>query len=186
MQSMRRADDTHNVRMTIWMLGHSTRSIDAFLGLVTSQHIDRLIDIRRLPRSRRHPQFDHVALARSLADVGIEYTHAPNLGGRRRPAADSANTAWQNDAFRGYADHMQTEVFARAIDDLVKRAETERLALMCAEAVPWRCHRQLVADALVARGVEVCEIESESRIRPHAMTGWARVEGQAVTYPGVA
>src|SRR5262245_12860155 len=132
---------THNGAMTIWMLGHSTRSIDAFLGLLTSQHIDRLIDIRRLPRSRRHPQLDHVALARSLGDVGIEYTHAPNLGGRRRPAHDSINTAWQNDAFRGYADHMQTEAFARAIDDLMERATTERLAFMCAEAVPWRCHR---------------------------------------------
>ena len=171
--------------MVIWTLGHSTRSLDAFLALLVAHDIQRLGDIRTIPQSRRHPHFGQAALARSLADAGIGYTHLPGLGGLRKPRPDSINTAWRHAGFRGYADYMQTPPFAEAIAELLRLAAIDRVAIMCAEAVPWRCHRQLVADALVARGVEAREIESPARTRPHALTAWARVDGERVTYPGV-
>ena len=171
--------------MVIWTTGHSTRTIEDFLGLLAAHGIQRLVDIRSIPHSRRHPQFGQTALAQSLGEAGIAYTHFPGLGGRRRPRADSINTAWRHPSFRGYADYMQTDAFAAALDDLAALAARERVAIMCAEAVPWRCHRQLVADALVAQGVEAREIESATRTRTHVLTPWARVDGRQVTYPGV-
>jgi uncharacterized protein (DUF488 family) len=171
--------------MVIWTTGHSTRPIEDFLALLAGHRIERLADIRTIPHSRRNPQFGQGALRESLADARIGYTHLAGLGGRRRPAPDSTNTAWRHPSFRGYADYMQTSAFRTALGELLALAANERLAIMCAEAVPWRCHRQLVADALVARGVEVREIESATSTRAHALTPWARVEGEQVTYPGV-
>jgi uncharacterized protein (DUF488 family) len=171
--------------VVIWSLGHSTRPIDAFLAMLTGHGIDRLADIRTIPQSRRHPQFGQAALARATGDAGIRYVHLPGLGGLRKPRPDSINTAWQNSGFRGYADYMQTPAFAAAVEELLALARAERVAVMCAEAVPWRCHRQLLADALVARGLEVREIESATKTRSHTLTQWARVRDAAVTYPGV-
>lgn len=172
--------------MVIWSLGHSTRPIETFLALLTGHGIERLGDIRTTPQSRRHPQFGQAALARSTGGAGITYVHLAGLGGLRKPRPDSINTAWRDAGFRGYADYMQTPAFAAAVDELLALAQSERVAVMCAEAVPWRCHRQLLADALVARGHEVREIESAMKTRPHVLTQWARVHGASVTYPGVS
>lgn len=171
--------------MTIWTTGHSTRSIEEFLGLLTPNGIQRLVDIRTIPKSRRHPHFGSEALARSLTGAGIAYTHLPGLGGLRKARPDSTNTAWRHAGFRGYADYMQTPAFDAALDELIALASSARVAIMCAEAVPWRCHRQLVADALVARGIEAREIESPAKTRAHSLTDWARVQDGRVRYPGV-
>jgi uncharacterized protein (DUF488 family) len=170
--------------MTIWTLGHSTRPIEEFLALLQAHDIARLVDIRTIPQSRRHPQFGQVSLSRSLEAARIGYTHMAGLGGLRKPRPDSINTAWRHSGFRGYADYMQTRAFAAALDELIARGARERVAIMCAEAVPWRCHRQLVADALVARGIDALEIESTTNTRAHALSAWARVEAGGVTYPG--
>jgi uncharacterized protein (DUF488 family) len=171
--------------MVIWSLGHSTRPIEAFVALLTAHGVERLVDIRTIPQSRRHPHFGQASLSRSLAEAGIGYTHLRGLGGLRKPSPSSINTAWQHSGFRGYADYMQTPEFAAALEELLAIAGRERVAVMCAEAVPWRCHRQLLADALVARGVEVREIESPTKTRAHVLTQWARVKDERVTYPGV-
>jgi uncharacterized protein (DUF488 family) len=144
----------------------------------------QLADIRTVPRSRRHPQFVREALAGSLPPAGMDYRHFPGLGGLRKPRPDSTNTAWRNEGFRGYADYMQTATFAQALDDLVQWA-AQPTAIMCAEAVWWQCHRQLIADALVARGVEVRHIISTAPPERHRLTDFARVEGARVTYPGL-
>ena len=141
-----------------------------------------LVDVRRYPGSRRHPQFEREALARALEGAGIEYRHEPDLGGHRQPRADSPNTAWRNAAFRGYADHTATPEFQQALARLL--AAPPRTAVMCAEAVPWRCHRQLIADALVARGVDVRHILGPRRVEPHVLHGDARVAPDGrVAYP---
>ena len=143
--------------MTVYALGHSNRSIEDFLDLLTANAIDDLVDIRAHPGSRKYPWFNQDRLASALAGQGIGYLHCAGLGGRRRPAAASvntaANTAWQNASFRAYADYMQTAEFAAALDGLVAITVGRRVAIMCTEAVPWRCHRRLVTDALLARGV---------------------------------
>ena len=144
--------------------------------------VPRLVDVRRYPVSRRHPQFAQEALARMLEGAGIEYRHEPGLGGHRQPRADSPNAAWRNAAFRGYADHMGTPEFEEALERL--RAAPPGTAVMCAEAVPWRCHRQLIADALAARGVAVRHILGPGRVEPHALHAAARVgEDGRLTYP---
>ena len=171
--------------MTIWSLGHSTRTFEAFRDLLVPHGITLLADIRTIPQSRRHPQFGKEALARELAAAGIGYRHFAGLGGLRKPRADSTNTAWRHAGFRGYADYMQTPAFGTAVDELMSLAQEQRVAVMCAEAVPWRCHRQLLADALLVRGVEVREIESAAKTRAHTLTEWARADGTRVTYPGV-
>ena len=171
--------------MTIWSLGHSTRTFEVFRDLLVPHGITLLADVRTIPQSRRHPQFGKDALARALTTSGIDYRHLAGLGGLRKPRADSTNTAWRDAGFRGYADYMQTPEFAAAIQELISLAREQRVAVMCAEAVPWRCHRQLLADALLARGVEVLEIESPARTRVRTLTEWARVDGTRVTYPGV-
>ena len=147
--------------------------------------IERLVDIRTVPRSRRNPQFDRTNLPRALAETGIHYEHRPGLGGLRHARKDSINTAWRNDSFRGYADYMQTAEFSHNIDELIADGAQERIAIMCAESVPWRCHRSLVADALTARGVEVRHIIAAGDPKPHSVTPFARVEGDRVTYPGL-
>jgi uncharacterized protein (DUF488 family) len=166
-------------------IGHSNRPIEEFLATLKAHGIERLIDIRTVPRSRHNPQFNRDALPGSLQQAGIAYLHMPSLGGLRHPRKDSINSGWRNDSFRGYADYMQTAEFENALDELIAIASRERTAIMCAESIPWRCHRSLVADALTARGERVEHIMSESKPSPHSMTPFARVENQRVTYPGV-
>jgi uncharacterized protein (DUF488 family) len=169
----------------LYTIGHSTRPIEEFVGLLRQHGIATLVDIRTIPQSRRHPQFGQEGLRASLADAGIEYLHMKGLGGLRKPLRDSVNGAWRNTAFRGYADYMQTPEFARCIDELVVVAAKAPTAIMCAEAVPWRCHRSLVADALLVRGEAVIDIVSSADTRPHALTSFARVVGRTLTYPAV-
>jgi uncharacterized protein (DUF488 family) len=173
------------VGATVFTVGHSNRSIEDFLALLKAHGIERLVDIRTVPRSRHNPQFNRDALPVALRRAGIAYTHMPSLGGLRHPRRDSINSAWRNDSFRGYADYMQTAEFETALDELIGIASGEKTALMCAEAVPWRCHRSLVADGLTARGEQVEHILSETRRNPHSLTPFARVESRRVTYPGV-
>jgi uncharacterized protein (DUF488 family) len=171
--------------VTVFTIGHSTRPIDQFLELLTAQSVQRLVDVRTIPQSRHNPQFGREQLSSSLDNAGIHYTHMPGLGGLRRPREDSMNTGWRNASFRGYADYMQTREFEESLEQCIALARQEQVALMCAEAVPWRCHRSLIADALLARGIDVREITSTTDARPHALTPWARVEGTKVTYPGL-
>jgi len=164
-------------------VGHSTRPIAEFVALLRAHGVTQLVDVRTVPRSRHNPQFNGDALARSLAAASIGYAHAAALGGLRSPRAGSPNGGWRNRSFQGYADHMQSDEFADAIEAVVALAGRERVAVMCAEAVPWRCHRSLIADALVARGVAACEIVSAKRLQPHRLTPFAVVAGERVTYP---
>jgi uncharacterized protein (DUF488 family) len=193
-------------RKTIYTVGHSTRSLDDFLALLRAHGITHLADIRTVPRSRRHPHFAGDALSKSLSEPGILYRHFPGLGGLRKPRADSPNAAWRHEGFRGYADYMETAGFDAALDELLAfgaNADQEpspsgggaqrvargggapRVVIMCAEAVWWRCHRQLVADALLARGVEVRHIMSAAAPAAHTLTSFARISGGKVTYRGL-
>ena len=167
-------------------LGHSTRPLDEFVALLQGHHVARLIDVRTVPRSRHNPQFNRETLPDSLKTYGIAYSHFPGLGGLRPKRKDSINMAWRNASFRAYADYMQTDEFARSLDEMLEIAAREQVALMCAEAVPWRCHRSLVADALFARGIAALEIINPERSQPHKLTPFALVEGTQVTYPAPA
>jgi uncharacterized protein (DUF488 family) len=167
----------------IFTLGHSTLPIERFIALLRTYGIERLMDIRTVPRSRHNPQFNDTALAESLTAAHIEYVPMKALGGLRRASKDSPNTGWRNPSFRGYADYMQTGPFQEALETLIGLGRDKRGAIMCAEAVPWRCHRSLVADALNARGVPAIEILSESDYRAHRLTPFARVDGIQITYP---
>lgn len=168
--------------MIVWTIGHSTRPIDDFLALLAREHIERLVDVRAFPGSRRHPQYNSEALARSLAGAGIEYLHRPALGGRRRAPKDAPATAWRNEGFQGYAAYMRTPEFRAALDELIARAGERRTVIMCSEAVPWRCHRTLISDALTARNIGVEHILDASTSR-HTLTSFAVVDGEEVTYP---
>jgi uncharacterized protein (DUF488 family) len=172
-------------RNFVFTIGHSTRPIDDFVHLLKSHGVQRVVDVRTLPRSRVNPQFGIARLPGWLRAAHIHYTHLPGLGGLRRPRPDSLNLGWRNDSFRGYADHMQTRAFKEGLHRCLELASVERVALMCAEAVPWRCHRLLIADALVARGIDALEIASDTRVRPHTLTPFARVDGTDITYPAV-
>jgi uncharacterized protein (DUF488 family) len=169
----------------ILTVGHSTRTAREFEDLLRAHEVNGIADVRRFPMSRRHPHFSRQALEASLASDSIVYRHIPELGGRRATQPDSVNTAWRHPSFRAYADHMATEEFARGLDVLLTLAENRRVAIMCAEAQWWRCHRQLIADALVARGIEVRHIMSAKSAPPHELTSFARVEGRDVRYPGL-
>jgi len=169
--------------LTVYTIGHSTRPTAEFVALLDAHGVRKLVDVRTIPRSRHNPQFNTDALAATLAAAGIGYVHMPSLGGLRRPKPDSINAGWRNVSFRGYADYMQTSAFAAAIDELIGIASSQPTAIMCAEAVPWRCHRSLVADALLVRGVRAVEIVSATRTTPHALTSFARVAGTEITYP---
>ena len=164
-------------------VGHSTRPIDEFIALLRAHRVTQLVDVRTVPRSRHNPQFNGDALAASLQAVGIGYAHAPGLGGFRHPAPDSPNAGWRNLSFRGYADYMQSPEFAENLFGLIELALHDRVALMCAEAVPWRCHRSLIADALLVHGVATCEIASERRLHAHRLTPFACVRGLEISYP---
>jgi uncharacterized protein (DUF488 family) len=167
----------------VFTIGHSTRTIATFISLLKAHGVERVIDVRALPRSRHNPQFNRDRLSPALHRARIHYRHLAGLGGLRHARHDSPNTGWQNASFRGYADYMQTAGFVSSLERCIALAEKERVVLMCAEAVPWRCHRSLIADALLVRGIETREIASAVRTRPHALTSWARVRGTEVTYP---
>ena len=169
----------------ILTVGHSTHSIEAFLALLAAHGVEQVIDVRTIPKSRRNPQFNTEALAAALRHAHVRYLHLPGLGGLRHPRKDSTNNAWRNDSFRGYADYMETPAFEDSLDRLVEASERGRTAIMCAEAVPWRCHRSLIADALLARGIEVEHIMTTTSRKAHAYIPFARVEGSKVTYPGL-
>ena len=167
----------------IFSLGHSTLPIERFIVLLKAYGIERLVDIRTMPRSRHNPQFNAEALAASLAAAHLDYTPLQALGGLRHARKDSPNTGWRNENFRGYADYMQTAAFQHALEMLLEMSRKDQVAIMCAEAVPWRCHRSLVSDALNVRGIPVVEILSERSERMHKLTPFARVEGTRITYP---
>jgi len=169
---------------TVFTVGHSTLPIDRFISLLSTYGIEELADIRKIPKSRRNPQYWSDALDGELKAASIDYIWLQDLGGRRQRAnPDSPNTGWRNKSFRGYADYMQTDAFERAIENLVDISRKKRTVIMCAEAVPWRCHRSLVADALCVRGIPVADIFSETNCRPHKLTPFAHVEGTRITYP---
>jgi uncharacterized protein (DUF488 family) len=167
----------------IFTVGHSTRSFDELVAILRAHGIERLIDVRTVPRSRHNPQFNRDALSRALHNRRLGYRHMKALGGLRHARANSVNAGWRNASFRGYADYMQTAAFERALARLIELAEQKPIAIMCAEAVPWRCHRSLIADALTARGYKVRNIMSVTSAKPHKLNPMARVQGQQITYP---
>ena len=170
--------------MTIFTIGHSTRSIEEFIDLLRSHGITQLVDIRTVPKSLKNPQYQQTVLRESLPSAGIDYTYLKELGGLRPKAKQSTNTAWRNQSFRNYADYMQTEEFTAGVVRLMELAKKSPTAIMCAEAVPWRCHRSLVGDALVVREVSVQDIMSATSVKPHTLTSFAVTNGTTVTYPG--
>jgi uncharacterized protein (DUF488 family) len=172
--------------LLVLTIGHSTHSIEEFIGLIEAHSVKRIVDVRTIPRSRRNPQFNSETLRASLHSAGIDYVPMPELGGLRHPSKNSINSGWRNTSVRGYADHMQTSEFQQAIDRLIQLAGHGRIAAMCAEAVPWRCHRSLIADALLVRGIPSEDITSRTRRQPHVLTPFARVEGLRITYPAYA
>ncbi len=165
----------------IFTIGHSTRTLDEFVRLLKREGVTHLADVRAFPFSRRHPHFNGEQLAPALTNEGIAYTHFPSLGGRRSARKDSHNSAWRNSGFRGYADYMETEAFRSALDSLMETGTRAPTAVMCAEAVPWRCHRSLIADALTARGVAMMHI-LDAGVKPHTLTSFARVVDGSVRY----
>ena len=164
-------------------IGHSSRTWPEFLKLLRAHHVHRVVDVRSIPRSRHNPQFNQETLRKKLRAARISYVHLRKLGGLRHARRDSPNMGWRNTSFRGFADYMQTPVFDAGLERLIGLARRKRSALMCAEAVPWRCHRSLIADALVVRKFRVEDIVSAGRARPHALTSFARVRGRRITYP---
>lgn len=172
-----------NAKPTIFTVGHSTRPLEEFIEMLKSHGVCRVIDIRTVPRSRHNPQFNRETLGAALRAAQIGYVYLKKLGGLRRAKPDSQNLGWHNASFRGFADYMQTGEFEEGLERAIKLATAKPSALMCAEAVPWRCHRSLVADALVVRGFPVEDIQGASRTQPHKITPFARVEGKQITYP---
>lgn len=164
-------------------VGHSTRPLEKFIALLQTHAVASIIDVRTVPRSRHNPQFNRDELQVALEAAGIGYAHVAGLGGFRRTHPGSVNRGWRNVSFRGFADYMQTAEFAENLAGLIELATRGRIALMCAEAVPWRCHRSLIADALVVHGIRVEEIISETRRQVHALTPFAKVDGKTITYP---
>ena len=172
-----------NDERIIYTIGHSNHTAREFLEILRAFGIKKLIDVRTIPRSRHNPQFDQARLKASLKKAGITYLHIKALGGLRHASKDSRNTAWTNLSFRGYADYMQTEEFQAGLARLLKSTPKKATAIMCAEAVPWRCHRSLIGDALLVRAVSVEDIFSKSNSKPHRLTPWAKVRGRKITYP---
>ncbi|MCB8043195.1 DUF488 domain-containing protein [Microbacterium oxydans] len=172
-------------RSLVFTIGHSTHPIDDFIGMLTSNGVQQLVDVRTVPGSRHNPQFGEHALAHSLTESGLAYTRMESLGGLRYTPTgqETVNGAWRNKSFRSYADYMQTPPFTRGIDSLLDLAKDRTVAIMCAEAVPWRCHRSLIGDALLARQVDVKDIMSPTSTKPHTLTSFAAVDGHRVWYP---
>ena len=166
-----------------YTIGHSTRTIDDFLSILDNWKIKAIADVRTIPRSRHNPQFNKETLPHILKSADIQYAHMPGLGGLRRTRPDSINTGWRNASFRGFADYMQTREFVKHLQPLIVISKTERTAIMCAEAVPWRCHRSLIADALTVRRFVVWHIMGAANCRPHVLTLWAKTNGVKIWYP---
>jgi uncharacterized protein (DUF488 family) len=167
----------------LFTIGHSTLTLDSFIQLLVVSKVTLLVDVRTIPRSRHNPHFNIETLPAELLRRGIEYMHLKSLGGLRRARRDSVNTGWENASFQGYADYMQTPEFEAALQKLIEATQKEKAAIMCAEAVPWRCHRLLIADALTVKGIQVQHILSAASIKPHAMTAMAHIDGTRITYP---
>ena len=170
----------------VMTIGHSTRTLEEFIGLLHTHGASCVVDVRTVPRSRHNPQFNKASLPRQLKNAGLGYVHLPGLGGLRHAKRDSLNVGWRNTSFRGYADYMQTPEFALSLDELVQLANQVQIVLMCAEAVPWRCHRSLIADALLVRGIRTEDIMSPTRRQVHKLTPFAKVQGTAIAYPAEA
>ena len=168
---------------SVFTIGHSTRPLAEFVQLLQAHGVTQVVDVRSVPRSRHNPQFNQETLPQALQAAGIGYIHLPGLGGLRHTRADSPNKAWRNASFRGFADYMQTDDFNAGLVQLLGLAGQGQVVLMCAEAVPWRCHRSLIADALVVRGIAVEHITSASQRHLHTLTSWAHIDGQRITYP---
>ncbi|HKY44347.1 MAG TPA: DUF488 domain-containing protein [Pyrinomonadaceae bacterium] len=171
--------------LTVWTVGHSTRSAEEFAEILKAHGIQVLVDVRMFPGSRRYPQFNKAALSESLERLGIHYKHEPRLGGRRAPRADSHNTAWRNAQFRAYADHMESDEFRNAVKELLHLAGGTRTAVMCAEAVWWRCHRSMISDYLKAAGHTVIHIINETKTEEHPFTSAARIVDGELSYRGL-
>ena len=171
--------------LSVWTVGHSTRSPEEFKEILLAHRIEVLVDVRSFPGSRRYPHFNKPELSRQLDLIGLTYSHLPTLGGRRRPSPDSKNTAWKNSSFRAYADHMESEEFQKGIDALLEVAQTKRTAVMCAEALWWRCHRSLIADFLKARGVQVIHILDARKTETHPYTSAVRIVEGRLSYEGL-
>jgi uncharacterized protein (DUF488 family) len=169
----------------VFTIGHSNRPLEEFLRMLRAYSVDLLVDVRTMPRSRTNPQFNRETLPADLAAVGIEYRHLPGLGGLRHPRKDSINTAWQNASFRGYADYMQTPEFERSLEELIARGAEHTTAIMCAESLPWRCHRSMIADALTARCIAAYHIMSAEKADLHKLRDFAQVHEGRVTYPAL-
>lgn len=174
---------TAKAKPGIYTIGHSTRPIEEFTAILKSFKIQTIVDVRTIPQSRYNPQFKQENLSQSLAYEKIAYSYMKELGGLRKARKDSPNTGWRNTSFRGYADHMQSEEFLTALENLISKSESSRTAIMCAEAVPWRCHRSLIADALIIRGIPVEHIMAQGKSSPHKLTKFAEVKGKAILYP---
>ena len=170
---------------TVWTVGHSTRSGEEFGEILRAHGIEVLVDVRSFPGSRRYPQFNRAALAESLVSIGIDYKHEPRLGGRRTPRKDSHNTAWKNASFRAYADHVESEEFRQGVETLLELAASARVAVMCAEALWWRCHRSLIADYLKAAGHTVIHIIDQTKAEEHPFTSAARIVDGKLSYRGL-
>jgi uncharacterized protein (DUF488 family) len=169
--------------LTILTIGHSTHPFDDFVAMLKAHNVSQLADVRTVPKSRRVPQYNTESLAKELPKRGIDYVHLKSLGGLRHARKDSINTGWRNASFRGYADYMGTQDFQQGIDRLLDLARTKRTVIMCAEAVPWRCHRSLIGDALLTRGVRVEDIMNAKTRREHELTAFAKVRGVEIIYP---
>lgn len=169
--------------ITLSTIGHSTRTLDEFIALLRAHAVTKVVDVRTIPRSRHNPQFNLAAMPDSLSKAGLKYVHMPGLGGLRHAKSDSLNAGWRNASFRGYADYMQTKEFQENLEKLIALAKEDRVAIMCAEAVPWRCHRSLIGDALTVRGIRTEDIMSVSRSQVHSLTPFAKVRGTKITYP---
>ncbi|SPQ01998.1 conserved hypothetical protein [Candidatus Sulfobium mesophilum] len=168
----------------VFTIGHSTRPVSEFVEIINVYGIKKVVDIRSIPKSRHNPQFSQDALRESLKAAKIGYLYMKELGGLRHALRDSPNMAWRNASFRGFADYMQTEEFEENLEKLIETAEKRAIVIMCAEALPWRCHRSLIGDALLVRGVKVRHIISAGSSRDHTLTPWAEVKGTKITYPG--
>jgi uncharacterized protein (DUF488 family) len=176
-------EESNKMDPVIYTIGHSTRPLDEFIRILQAHDIALLVDVRSVPRSRHNPQFEKTTLGPALQESGVGYLHMPELGGLRHALADSPNIGWRNLSFRGFADYMQTPAFAGGLEHLIVLAREQVVAIMCAESVPWRCHRSLIGDALLVYGLHVKDIISMTSVRDHTMTPWARVVGGCVTYP---
>jgi uncharacterized protein (DUF488 family) len=167
----------------VMTIGHSTRTLEEFIGLLKTHGVTRIVDVRTVPRSRHNPQFNKDSLPGELKKVGLDYVHMPGLGGLRHAKLNSLNVGWRNASFRGYADYMQTPEFETSLEELIQLAKQKQIAILCAEAVPWRCHRSLIADALLLRRIRTEDIMSPTRRQVHTLTPFAKVQGTTITYP---